>query len=45
MVNPNNIMDPFSNIYINIQQNHQDFDQQWIDTIQESARGGRVMDE
>ncbi|MDC6470951.1 carotenoid biosynthesis protein [Flavobacteriales bacterium] len=28
--NPNNIMDPFSNIYINIQQNHQDFDQQWI---------------
>ena len=23
-------MDPFSNIYINIQQNHQDFDQQWI---------------
>ena len=28
--NPKNILDPFSNIYINIQQNHQIFDQQWV---------------
>ena len=28
--NPSNISDPFSNVFINIQQNHQEFDEHWI---------------
>ena len=27
---PNSLIDPFTNIFINIQQNHQHFDQQWL---------------
>jgi len=27
---PNKVDDPYSNLFVNIQQNHQEFDQQWI---------------
>ena len=31
--NSSNTIDPFSNIYINIEQNHQTFNQQWISDL------------